>query len=143
MYRIILASLFITFFTFRTGSSQEISWLPLSGPWGGPVYSLSTSPGGDLFATSSTGLYQRTPGALQWVNISLSINPGRVTAFEVNEEGHLFVIARGSSYGFNGTLFQSEDQGQTWTALTAAPFENEEIVGLKAGPGGKLWVTHQ
>ena len=141
MKRLILAALFLVLCCPLSVYSQEISWLPLPGPWGGPVYGLSKDSAGNLYTGSSTGLYRRTQKEALWKNISLRISPAHIVSFEVSTSGHLFIIARSQRFGANRMLFRSIDQGDSWQRLDSGIFENAEFISLKAGPEGKVWAT--
>jgi len=94
---------------------------PAVAPVAQPVYSLS--PEGNVLKSASGSAWQRVEG----------FSKGRATAVVQGKEGVLYVGTESAG------LFRSNDDGQSWAALTdkmGVPMPNLTVTALAVGPGG-------
>lgn len=104
-----------------TANPLTQKWTQASGPQGGIVHEIFLTSEGQLYAVSSTGIYQLTTDAAQWTLINNTVPTGgrRMPMAEAN--GILYIVS-------TDEIFASSDDGVTWHALGPRP--NGQAIGL-------------
>ena len=142
MLRILFLSVAVLLF-YIPGYTQDISWLPLSGPSGGPVSEVFVDSQGTMYATSSSGIYTFNVETSQWENITITISPGPIRSFTIGSEGSLFIVTESSNSELSGNVFQSLDRGDTWSPLDVGMLSGTRFTTITSGPEGQVWLTSE
>lgn len=125
---------------FRSNDSGT-TWQQVTGAMTA-VRSLAFAPNGDLIAGADNGVFRSTNKGDAWVRLDTQkVNKPYGTYVAVNKEGKLFV--GGAASGVNSKLYQSTDNGATWTYIgDMAAIDNQaSIRGIFAASDGHLFAA--
>lgn len=92
-------------------------WQPTTGPNGGPVYALQSTPTA-LYAGTTRGLYRSTDDGASW-QIALLPTSSTTNFSALFYDGTRLYAGTGSEGGGGRDIYRSTDDGQTWTAFNA------------------------
>jgi photosystem II stability/assembly factor-like uncharacterized protein len=96
---------------------------PTTGPYGGPVWDLTRTPDGDLYALS-LGIFRSPDGGDHWSAVQSVPATGLAASFG----GPLY------AFGSEG-VYRSSSDGREWTRLQRAPAGVRALVFHPSGPG--------
>lgn len=86
--------------------------------------------------TPGVGMLRSTNGGASWQAFAVPTNNQWLASIRINPEDSDILFAGGGSPGGNGTLFRSNDQGETWTAIWQAtgPLFSSQIWDIEINP---------
>ena len=130
-------------------TAQTISWSKEGGPYVGSIQLLTVDPSGNIFASTSGGMYRSSDTGRSWRATGMSL-----------EYGASFLVADSANNVYIGTiaqgLYESTDKGVTWAksslsggAYSAAVISGNRVCigGLQtvsiSSDGGKSWSVSQ
>ena len=100
----------------ETRPSTQQQWVQASGPEGTNVSDLHVSTTGDIYATSTVGIYRLAPNASAWTLINTSVAMSGETQM-AERDGTLYLVS-------TREVFASTDRGENWKVLGKRPEGN-------------------
>ena len=130
-------------------TAQTISWSKIEGPYSGSIQVLRVDPSGNIFASTSAGMYRSSDTGKSWLATGMIL-----------EYGASFLVADSAKnvYTGNGTegLYESTDRGVSWARSSFAGGAYSAVIlsgnrvcvgGYQAvsisSDGGKTWSASQ
>ncbi|MGA7159905.1 MAG: T9SS type A sorting domain-containing protein [Bacteroidota bacterium] len=116
--------------------AESISWSKIEGPYSGSVQALTVDHLGNVFASTSAGMYRSTDAGKNWFTPGLSF-----------EFGAAFLVADSANniYTGNGTegMYESTDEGTSWvkSSFTGGVYSAVVLSGNRVCVGGYQEVS--
>lgn len=120
----------LVFISFQKLSSQDL-WQQLSGPYGGYVNKILSSPSGALYAVSSSGVYKSMNEGGTWMPVTPS-SIKDITCGCISPNGYIYI----GIGNFAPKVYRSTDEGSSWTLRNTGTMH--DFCDMAVTPGGTV-----
>lgn len=130
--KIILTLFLIVFAYINSFAQKDGFWEIVNGPESGFGFAMAVNSVGDLFVSSSDGIYKSSDNGNTWTHLGLT--GMTIYSIDINELDQLLVGVNSTPY----TIYKSIDSGQTWYGVWDGL---ENAIEIKSYPGGLVFAS--